>query len=115
MRKKQIHIRVSEEQHKKFIELSNNRGMSITDLILVDVLKEKDKAKYRNKMNIARAENFDYSKIATNINQVAKYVNTEQKINENTLKEFNLLLRELIIMKNKANDFVYKVLMEIEE
>lgn len=115
MIRKQINIRVTEEQHKRFIELSKDRGMSITDLILVDILKEKDKVKYRSKLNYARAENFDYSKIATNINQVAKYVNTNQKIDDNTLKEFNLLLRELVILKNKANDFVYKYLMEIEE
>lgn len=115
MKNKRLEIRLTEKQKDDVLALAKVRGMSVTDLFLTEILKEKDKVKYRNKMNCARAENFDYSKIATNINQVAKYVNTEQKIDENTLREFNLMLRELIILKNKANDFVYKYLMDIEE
>ncbi|WP_312920979.1 plasmid mobilization relaxosome protein MobC [Empedobacter brevis] len=113
MRNKRLEIRLTEKQKEDVLALAKSREMSVTDLFLTEILKEKDKVKYRKILNIIRAENFDYSKISTNINQVAKYVNTNQKIDETTLKEFNNLLRELIILKNNANNTIYKYLMEL--
>ncbi|MCA4809821.1 plasmid mobilization relaxosome protein MobC [Empedobacter stercoris] len=113
MRDKFIQIRVSEKEKNEFLKIASERELSLTDLILTDVLKLRDKTKHRKILNLINQENFDYSKVSTNINQVAKYVNTNQKIDENTLKEFNNLLRELIILKNKANDLAYKYVMEL--
>lgn len=113
MKNKRLEIRLTEQEKADIIKLSKERGLSVTDLILTDLFNKKDKVREKAKMNYINVEHFDYSKISTNINQVAKYVNTNQNIDENTLKEFNILLRELIILKNKANDIAYKYIMEI--
>ena len=106
---KQIHLRVSEEEEKILKEKAKNWGGSVSAFILNACMKY-DSEDRRNKLQFIREWNkemseykTDIDKIGTNINQIARVVNTmklqgEVAISEDMVAEvrtYNLLMRKM--------------------
>lgn len=56
-----------------------------------------------------------FAKIENNINQIARYVNTEKSIPKELLKEYNSKLQELNSLKTEQNRIIKKIYTELSK
>ncbi|BFO65437.1 plasmid mobilization relaxosome protein MobC [Chryseobacterium sp. KCF3-3] len=56
-----------------------------------------------------------FAKIENNINQIARYVNTEKSIPKELLKEYNSKLQELNSIKTEQNRIIKKIYTELSK
>jgi len=110
-----IQIRVTPSQKTKWKELleqkstSANRKFSMTDLIISSVENKLLDSDRKEIMSFIEKQGNIFAKIENNINQVAKYVNTQQKISDSVLADYNSKLKELNTMKLEQNDLLRKI------
>lgn len=56
-----------------------------------------------------------FAKIENNINQIARYVNTEKSIPADLLKEYNFKIQELNSLKTEQNRIIKKIYTELSK
>ncbi|MBB4807270.1 polyribonucleotide nucleotidyltransferase [Chryseobacterium defluvii] len=56
-----------------------------------------------------------FARIENNINQIARYVNTEKSIPKELLKEYNSKLQELNSLKTEQNRIIKKIYTELSK
>ena len=54
-----------------------------------------------------------FAKIENNINQIARYVNTEKSVPKDLLKEYNSWLQQLNSLKTEQNKIIRKIYTEL--
>lgn len=110
-----IQIRVTPSQKTKWQELlrqksaSANRKFSMTDLIISSVENKLLDSDRKEIMSFIEKQGNIFAKIENNINQVAKYVNTQKNISDSMLADYNSKLKELNSMKLEQNDLLRKI------
>ncbi|WP_312351363.1 plasmid mobilization protein [Empedobacter sp.] len=112
---KRITIRLSEEEKNKIIKLSEDEKLTMTDLIINKIMTDSSKKIFKLPLEEIEFINKNYSIIGDQINQIAKQVNTDKKINNNTLVELNEVLKKLIIIKRKSNAITQEVFKDIKD
>ncbi|SDD99541.1 plasmid mobilization relaxosome protein MobC [Riemerella columbipharyngis] len=111
-----IDFRIEKNKKEEWKNICKQKNISLTELIINSVenkILSSDKSKV-----IAFIENQDYqfSKIGNNINQIAKKVNAEKRIDNETLKGFIRELKEVENLRIKQNEIlgdIYKILAKI--
>jgi len=108
-RTEMIKFRIEKCRKDRWKKLCSERGIFLTDLIISSVenrLMNNDRREIV--LFIERQDNI-FVKIETNINQIAKIVNTQKSISENALINFNVKLEELVNLKNEQNKIFSKI------
>jgi antitoxin component of RelBE/YafQ-DinJ toxin-antitoxin module len=113
MKNKFIQIRVSEEEKDKFNQKCKELGCTYTQYFFSLMEDKIDFATKKRTFEFLRNSENYYAKVESNINQVARIVNTEKQISNHTLEEFNFLLRELVSIKNDQLDKTKKIYLEV--
>lgn len=72
---KQAHLRLTEDQHKKLIELENQIGINRTDLFLKRVLENQDYIVTQDVIIQLAKVGAEMGKVGNNINQLARHAN----------------------------------------
>lgn len=96
------HFRLTEDQYKHLTALSAMTGYNVNELLrlIVDnvddstlkIVIQSQQAKASREMQILARQKYLlnlFSNVTNGLNQIAKYVNTEQGIDENAVKAFN--------------------------
>ena len=88
-------------------------GCTYTEFILSKINNEIDFGTKKTILDFIRKEDYFYSKVDNNINQIAKIVNAEKTISDNLLYTYTDVLKELYNLSKLKTDTIlniYKVL-----
>ena len=115
-RKKEIIIfRVSEKQKEAWKKKCDELNITLTDLIISSVENKILRTEKRGLMSFLDKQIYQFSKVENNINQIAKIVNTEKRINEELFKTYLTKIQKLNELKNSQNHIIRKVLKRFSE
>lgn len=109
---KQAHLRLTEDQHKKLIELEKQIGVNRTDLFVKRVLENQDYIVTQDVIIQLAKVGAEMGKIGSNINQLAKHANTvikNQDLPPQVVSQYNSLLDLHSIQEAE----LYKVLRQM--
>lgn len=110
-----IFIRLQKEKKQAWKKLCKARNISLTNLI-IDSVEQRMLSDEKRKVTafIEKQDNL-FAKIGNNINQVAKYVNTQKAISDQEVSDFNQQLRKLEELQKEQNQIflmIYKKLAD---
>lgn len=115
MQNRQINIRLSESELTEIKNIANKEKISLSSLLLNSVLNGKRKTEKKIVFEFINKLSFDYTKIATNVNQIAKSVNSQEYITEqqaielkDLILEFNKLKSEQINLLKRYSEIIEK-------
>lgn len=100
---KTIFFRITTEKKKEWKKICNEKNISLTSLIINSVENRIMDDERTKVLKFIEKQDNVFTKIETNINQVAKIVNTQKFINPKDLKDFSEKLSEIIILKQSQN------------
>lgn len=102
------HFRLTEQQYNHLKRLSAETGYNVNELLrlIVDniddgtlrIVNQSRQAKANREMQILARQKYLlnlFSNVTSNINQIAKYVNTQQGINEPVVKAFSQMATQV--------------------
>lgn len=113
MKNVRFELRLSEQEKEKLFSDSKKRGCTPTEFIRAIIMDKIDFATKKKTFDFIDKDDYFYSKIENNINQVARIVNSEKQISESTLNEFNSLLHELVSISNEKGIITKRILEEL--
>ncbi|SZD73889.1 Uncharacterised protein [Candidatus Ornithobacterium hominis] len=103
MKNTRVVVRLAEEDKQRWVKMCEKRGISLTDLVISSVEGKMMKDEKLGLMKFIELQDNYFLKVQNNINQFAKYANTRQKVGEADVREFNKLLKQVQILKEKQN------------
>jgi hypothetical protein len=109
---KQAHLRLTEDQHKKLMELEDQIGLNRTDLFIKRVLENQDFIITTDVLIQLAKVGAEMGKVGNNINQLAKHSNTiikNHQLPSEIVSQYNDLL-ELHLVQERE---LYKVLRQM--
>lgn len=98
-----VFFRIKQERKENWKKTCLERNISLTSLIIDSVEKRLMDDERRKVLAFIEKQDNIFSKIETNINQVAKIVNGQKSISESQLELFSGQLKEIAILKAKQN------------
>ena len=110
--KNQIFFRIDTEKKERWKKLCLQKNISLTSLIINSVDGKLLDNERRKILTFIEKQDNIFSKIETNINQVAKKVNGQKSMNEIELKLFRKQLEEITDLKKKQNA-IFSTIYEI--
>jgi hypothetical protein len=104
-----IFIRVQKYRKENWKKICVKKQISLTNLI-IDSVENRILDNERRKILVflEKQDNL-FTKIETNINQVARIVNTQKFISKQDLKNFNEELKTIIELKQQQNEIFKKI------
>lgn len=115
MKSKDLHIRVTEEELNQIKLKAKKQNSTVTDFILNSIFEKIPKEHKILFFDIIKIDDFNYSKIGNNINQIAKFVNTSGEISKEQGLELLKLMRVLLEKKNENDEIFRKILKYLSE
>jgi len=100
---KTIIFRINNQKKQEWKKICDTRKISLTSLIINSVESRILDDERRKVIEFIDKQDNVFIKIETNINQIAKIVNTQKLISSEDLKVFNQSLSEITILKKKQN------------
>lgn len=100
---KTIIFRITDQKKQEWKKICDTREISLTSLIINSVENRILDDERRKVLEFIEKQDNVFVKIETNINQIAKIVNTQKLISSENLKCFNERLAEIIILKKEQN------------
>jgi len=104
-----IRVRMYDSQKKEWLKIVKDKNTTITDLVISSVENKLLNSDRREIMSFIEKQGNIYAKIENNINQIAKYVNTQKNLSDNVLADYNSKLNSLNSMKLEQNDLLRKI------
>ncbi|WP_312175549.1 hypothetical protein [Chryseobacterium sp.] len=99
-----ILFRVKKERKENWKKMCDEKKISLTSLIIDSVEKRIMDDERRQILQFIEKQDNIFSKIETNINQVAKMVNGQKYISESQLELFSNQLKEIATLKAQQNN-----------
>ncbi|CAI9430364.1 Uncharacterised protein [Candidatus Ornithobacterium hominis] len=99
MKNTRVVVRLAEEDKQRWVKMCEKRGISLTDLVISSVEEKMMKDEKLGLMKFIELQDNYFLKVQNNINQFAKHANTQQRVGEASLREFNELLKQVQIFK----------------
>lgn len=100
---KTIFFRITNQRKKEWKNICKEKNISLTSLIINSVENRMMDDERRNVLEFIEKQDNIFTKIETNINQVAKIVNTQKFINSKELSNFSETLLEISELKKAQN------------
>lgn len=104
-----IDIRLSQEEKELLTKKCSELGCTYTEFFISKIKDEIDYSTKKNIFDFIRNDDYFYSKVDNNINQIAKIVNAEKQITNNLLHQHNQLLSELYYLSKTKSDIIFKI------
>ena len=99
-----IFIRIQKSRKENWKKICLEKQISLTNLIIDSVENRMMDNERRKVLAFIESQDNIFSKIETNINQVAKMANGQKFISENELQKFSNQLSEIVRLKSKQNE-----------
>ena len=110
-----ITLRLDRPIKDKWLEHCQKSNIYLSDFIVNTVegrMLENDRKEI---MSFIEKQGNIFAKIENNINQIARYVNTEKSIPPDLLKEYNSKIQELNSLKTEQNRIIKKIYTELSK
>lgn len=110
---KTILFRITNQKKEEWKKICSKKQISLTSLIINSVENRMMDDERRKVLAFLEKQDNIFSRIETNINQVAKIVNTQKFISPKEMKDFSDKLLEITILKaqqNKIFENIYALL-----
>ena len=104
-----ILIRIQKSRKESWKTLCKEKQISLTSLIIDSVEKRILDNERRNVIAFIEKQDNIFTKIETNINQIAKIANGQKFISEKELHNFSNQLNEIATLKNQQNEIFLKI------
>lgn len=108
-----ITLRLEQQMKDKWLSHCKRSNIYLSDFIVNTVegrMLENDRKEI---MSFIEKQGNIFAKIENNINQIARYVNTEKSIPKGLLQEYNSKLQELNSLKTEQNKIIRKIYTEL--
>ncbi|WP_312299265.1 plasmid mobilization relaxosome protein MobC [Chryseobacterium sp.] len=108
-----ITLRLDQPIKDKWLSHCKRSNIYLSDFIVNTVegrMLENDRKEI---MSFIEKQGNIFAKIENNINQIARYVNTEKSIPKELLQEYNSKLQELNSLKTEQNKIIRKIYTEL--
>lgn len=108
-----IFFRIQQERKENWKKTCEERNISMTRLIIDSVEQRLMDDERRNVIEFIEKQDNIFTKIETNVNQLAKVVNGQKFISESQLELFSTQLSEIAILKARQNTIfenIYRLL-----
>lgn len=112
---KRIELRVSNEMKIKWESICKESGIYLSEFIISSVENKMLHSEKKEIMSFIDKQVNVFSKIENNINQIAKFVNTEKSISDDLFNLYLSKLDELNKMKNEQNNLIKQILYSISK
>lgn len=109
-KKGRITLRLDQDVKENWVLFCEKSNIHLSDFIVNSVEKRLLNSERKEVLTFIENQGNIFSKIETNINQVAKIVNTEKNIHSNLLTFYNEQLQELTLLKDQQNKMFKKIL-----
>ncbi|WP_312345314.1 hypothetical protein [Chryseobacterium binzhouense] len=106
---KAIFFRITTQRKKDWKNICKEKNISLTSLIIDSVENRMMDDERRKVLEFIEKQDNVFTKIETNINQVAKIVNTQKFINSKELDNFSEKLTEVSELKKMQNRIFEKI------
>lgn len=104
-----IYIRIQKSRKDNWKKICSEKQISLTSLIIHSVENRILDDERRKVLNFIEEQDNIFVKIETNINQVARHVNTMKGINPSDVDYFNRQLNHIIELKKEQNSIFKKI------
>ncbi|UCA58505.1 hypothetical protein KB553_15800 [Chryseobacterium rhizoplanae] len=104
-----IYIRIQKSRKEAWKKICSEKQISLTSLIIHSVENRILDDERRKVLNFIEEQDNIFVKIETNINQVARYVNTMKAITSSEVDYFNRQLNHIIELKKEQNGIFKKI------
>lgn len=104
-----IKLRIENSRKENWKKQCEIRNISLTSLIIDAVENRILEDERSNILTFIEKQDNMFVKIETNINQIAKIVNTQKSINNCDLANFSEKLNEITILKKQQNEMFEKI------
>lgn len=108
-KKDYIKIRISKSKKLQWKKICSERKITLTNLIEVSVENKMLDDERRKVLAFIEKQDNIFAKIETNINQVARKVNSQKFIKSMELSYFQNQLKTIIELKEKQNEIFMKI------
>lgn len=108
-KEKFIKLRIENSRKENWKKQCEIRNISLTSLIIDAVENRILEDERSNILTFIEKQDNMFVKIETNINQIAKIVNTQKSINNCDLANFSEKLNEITILKKQQNEMFEKI------
>lgn len=104
-----IRVRMYESQKKEWLKIVKDKNTTMTDLVISSVENKLLNSDRKEIMSFIEKQGNIFAKIENNINQIAKYVNTQKNLSDNVLADYNSKLKELNTLHIEQNELFRKI------
>ncbi|MCT2409982.1 DUF1778 domain-containing protein [Chryseobacterium antibioticum] len=104
-----IDIRLSKEEKDILTKKCSELGCNYTEFVISKIKDEVDYSTKKSIFDFIRKDDYFYSKVDNNINQIAKIVNAEKQISNNLLQQHNELMSKLYSLSKEKSDIIFKI------
>ena len=108
-----ITLRLSQELKDQWQSHCNKSNIYISDFIINTVEGKMLENDRKEIMTFIEKQGNIFAKIENNINQIARFINTEKYLSEELLKDYNNKLSELNSLKTEQNRIIKKIYTEL--
>ncbi len=108
-----ITLRLSQELKDQWQSHCNKSNIYLSDYIVNTVEGKMLENDRKEIMAFIEKQGNIFAKIENNINQIARYINTEKQLPEELLKDYNTKLSELNSLKTEQNKIIKKIYTEL--
>lgn len=108
-----ITLRLSQELKDQWQSHCNKSNIYISDFIINTVEGKMLENDRKEIMSFIERQGNIFAKIENNINQIARFINTEKYLSEELLKDYNTKLSELNSLKTEQNRIIKKIYTEL--
>lgn len=104
-----IFIRIQKSRKENWKKICLKKQISLTNLIIDSVENRILEDERRKVLAFLESQDNIFSKIETNINQIAKIANGQKFISEKKLQNFSIQLKEIRDLKKQQNEIFIKI------
>lgn len=108
-----ITLRLSQELKDQWQSHCNKYNIYLSDFIINTVEGKMLENDRKEIMAFIEKQGNIFAKIENNINQIARFINTEKYLSEELLKDYNKKLQELNSLKTEQNRIIKKIYTEL--
>lgn len=108
-----ITLRLSQELKNKWQSHCNKSNIYLSDFIVNTVEGKMLENDRKEIMSFIEKQGNIFAKIENNINQIARYINTEKRLPNELLSDYNKKLKELNSLKTEQNRIIKKIYTEL--
>lgn len=98
-----IKFRIEVKRKISWKNICTSRNISLSEMIIDSVEKRLPNYERRKVLSFIEKQDNSFAKVENNINQIARIANSQKFLSKNDFDSFNLMLKEILRLKQEQN------------